>query len=61
MDLILTLFCAVTLVVLAFARCGSGSKEEEIFDTLLLVARNVLQFGRLASVMRQYVGRHNDK
>ncbi|KAF8807803.1 hypothetical protein BYT27DRAFT_7189898 [Phlegmacium glaucopus] len=52
-DVILTLFCALTLLVLAFAKCGSGSKEEEIFDTLLLVARNVLQFGRLASVMRQ--------
>jgi len=52
-DLILTLFCALTLLVLAFAKCGSGSKEEEIFDTLLLVARNILQFGRLASVMRQ--------
>ncbi|KAF8973645.1 hypothetical protein BDZ97DRAFT_1900453 [Flammula alnicola] len=52
-DLILTLFCALTLVVLAFAKCGAGSKEEEILDTLLLVARNVLQFGRLAAVMRQ--------
>lgn len=52
-DLILTLFCALTLMVLAFAKCGAGSKEEEIFDTLLLVARNVLQFGRLAAVMRQ--------
>ncbi|KAF5313104.1 hypothetical protein D9619_002942 [Psilocybe cf. subviscida] len=52
-DLILTIFCALTLLVLAFAKCGSGSKEEEILDTLLLVARNVLQFGRLASVMRQ--------
>jgi len=52
-DLIFTFFCALTLLVLVFAKCGSGSKEEEIFDTLLLVARNVLQFGRLASVMRQ--------
>ncbi|KAH6916951.1 hypothetical protein BKA70DRAFT_1177637 [Coprinopsis sp. MPI-PUGE-AT-0042] len=52
-DLVLTLFCALTLLVLVFASCGAGSKEEEIFDTLLLVARNVLQFGRLASVMRQ--------
>jgi len=52
-DLILTAFCALTLLVLAFARCGTGSKEEELFDTLLLVARNILQFGRLASVMRQ--------
>ncbi|KAH9486533.1 hypothetical protein JR316_0000598 [Psilocybe cubensis] len=52
-DLILTIFCALTLLVLAFAKCGAGSKEEAIFDTLLLVARNVLQFGRLAAVMRQ--------
>lgn len=52
-DLILTLFCALTLLVLAFAECGSTSKEEELLDTLLLVARNVLQFARLAAVMRQ--------
>ncbi|KAK0455992.1 hypothetical protein EV421DRAFT_1749815 [Armillaria borealis] len=53
-DLILTVFCALTLLVLAFASsCGSTSKEEEILDTLLLVARNVLQFSRLAAVMRQ--------
>jgi hypothetical protein len=52
-DVILTFFCALTLLVLAFAKCGTGSKEEEIFDTLLLIARNVLQFGRLAAVMRQ--------
>lgn len=54
-DLILTAFCAITLLVLAFASCGATSKEEEILDTLLLIARNVLQFGRLAAVMRQYV------
>lgn len=54
-DLIVTVFCALTLLVLAFAGCGATSKEEEMLDTLLLIARNVLQFGRLASVMRQYV------
>ena len=58
-DLVLTIFCALTLLVLAFAKCGNGSKEEEIFDTLLLVARNVLQFGRLAAVMRQYEDFYN--
>ncbi|KAJ7110010.1 hypothetical protein C8R44DRAFT_634634 [Mycena epipterygia] len=52
-DLILTAFCAITLLVLAFAKCGSTSKEEELLDTFLLIARNVLQFGRLAAVMRQ--------
>ena len=53
LDLIITLICAVTILVIFFAACGSTSKEEELLDTLLLVARNVLQFIRLASVMRQ--------
>jgi len=53
MDLIITMICAVTILVIFFAGCGSTSKEEELLDTLLLVARNVLQFLRLASVMRQ--------
>ncbi|KAG2155607.1 hypothetical protein DEU56DRAFT_315343 [Suillus clintonianus] len=53
LDLILTLFCVITLLVITFAGCGAGSKEEELLDTLLLIARNVLQFGRLAAVMRQ--------
>ncbi|CAK5280296.1 unnamed protein product [Mycena citricolor] len=52
-DLILTVFCALTLLILAFAKCGAVSKEEELLDTFLLIARNVLQFGRLAAVMRQ--------
>ena len=55
MDLIMTAFCVITILVIFFAGCDNTSKEEEIVDTLLLVARNFLQFGRLASVMRQYV------
>jgi len=53
LDLILTAFCGITLIVILFAGCDNTSKEEELLDTLLLVARNVLQFGRLAAVMRQ--------
>jgi len=53
LDLIITAFCVITLMVIFFAGCGNTSKEEEILDTLLLVARNGLQFGRLAMVMRQ--------
>lgn len=49
------MFCAITLLVLTFAGCGTTSKQEEMLDTLLLIARNVLQFGRLAAVMRQCV------
>ena len=58
MDLVLTAFCVITLIVIFFASCDDTSKEEELLDTLLLVARNVLQFGRLASVMRQCVHLH---
>jgi hypothetical protein len=52
-DLIVTVFCVLTVLVIVFAGCGATSKEEEIFDTLLLVTRNVLQFGRLANIVRQ--------
>ena len=55
-DLILTAFCVITILFIFFAGCGNTSKEEELLDTLLLVARNVLQFARLAAVMRQYAG-----
>lgn len=55
LDLIITAFCIITLAVIFFAGCSNTTKEEEVLDTLLLVARNVLQFGRLATVMRQYV------
>ena len=55
MDLVMTAFCVITILFIFFAGCGNTSKEEELLDTLLLVARNFLQFGRLASVMRQYV------
>jgi len=52
-DLVVTVFCVLTLLVILFAGCGATSKEEEIFDTLLLITRNVLQFGRLANIVRQ--------
>lgn len=54
-DLGLTCLCVLTLLVIVFAGCAATSKEEELLDTLLLVARNVLQFGRLATVMRRSV------
>ncbi|EIN13993.1 hypothetical protein PUNSTDRAFT_129645 [Punctularia strigosozonata HHB-11173 SS5] len=44
-DLVVTAFCALTLLVIVFAGCGATSKEEEILDTLLLTVRNVLQSG----------------
>ncbi|EPQ60390.1 hypothetical protein GLOTRDRAFT_89918 [Gloeophyllum trabeum ATCC 11539] len=52
-DLIITIFCALTLSILLFAHSGRGSKGEEVFDSVLLIGRNVLQFLRLAMIMRQ--------
>lgn len=51
-DLCLTVLCVITILVVFFAGCSNTSKDEELFDNLLLVARNVLQLGRLAAVMR---------
>ncbi|GAA96119.1 uncharacterized protein L969DRAFT_83987 [Mixia osmundae IAM 14324] len=51
LDLVITIFCTVTVVVVFLSGCSA--KGEEIFDTLLLVARNTIQFGRLAIVMRR--------
>ncbi|GAA5843966.1 hypothetical protein JCM9279_003689 [Rhodotorula babjevae] len=51
LDLAITLFCAVTLVIIFFSGCSA--KGEEVFDTFLLVVRNLFQFGRLALVLRK--------
>ncbi|KAG8756702.1 hypothetical protein FRC14_002809 [Serendipita sp. 396] len=52
-DLGLTCLCVITILFIFFSGCSNISKEEELLDTFLLVARNVLQFGRLATVMRR--------
>ncbi|GJJ09703.1 hypothetical protein Clacol_003927 [Clathrus columnatus] len=52
-DLVLTVFCAITILAITLVGCDTSSKAEELFDTLLLVARNLLQFVRLAAVTRQ--------
>lgn len=51
LDLAITAFCAVTLVVIFFSGCSA--KGEEVFDTFLLVIRNLFQFGRLVLVLRK--------
>merc|ERR1711939_541429 len=50
-DLILMCFCIVTVLVIFFSGCSA--KGEEVFDTFLLVARNLIQFSRLAIVLRR--------
>ncbi|SGZ27574.1 BQ5605_C026g10129 [Microbotryum silenes-dioicae] len=51
LDLIITILCMITLVVIFFSGCSA--KGEEVFDVFLLVVRNLFQFGRLALVMRK--------
>ena len=55
MDVAVTLFCVVTVIVVVSTPCAAASKGEEMFDTLILVVRNLVQFGRLFSIMRKYV------
>ncbi|GAA6019035.1 hypothetical protein JCM11491_002497 [Sporobolomyces phaffii] len=51
LDLLITLLCVVTLAVIFFKGCQA--QGEEVFDTFLLVVRNLFQFGRLALVLRK--------
>ncbi|GAA5954898.1 hypothetical protein JCM21900_004980 [Sporobolomyces salmonicolor] len=51
LDLVITFFCVITLVIIFFSGCSA--KGEEVFDTFLLVVRNLFQFGRLALVLRK--------
>ncbi len=55
-DLLLTAFCVITLVVVFVSSCG-GSKGEEVLDTVLLVVRNGVQFWRLGTILRRSVCR----
>ncbi|OAV89552.1 hypothetical protein PTTG_28664 [Puccinia triticina 1-1 BBBD Race 1] len=51
LDLLITLFCLLTLIVI-FSQ-GCKAKKEEVFDTFLLVIRNAIQFSRLALMLRR--------
>lgn len=51
LDLAVTVLCGITILVIFFKGCSA--KGEEVFDTFLLVVRNLFQFGRLALVMRK--------
>ncbi|PLW12342.1 hypothetical protein PCANC_03149 [Puccinia coronata f. sp. avenae] len=51
LDLMITLFCLVTVMVI-FSQ-GCKAKKEEVFDTFLLVIRNGIQFFRLALMLRR--------
>ncbi|WWC67111.1 uncharacterized protein I206_101018 [Kwoniella pini CBS 10737] len=52
-DIILVLFCTVTLILVFKNPCGQGTRSEELLDTFLLIIRNTVQFLRLGSILRR--------
>ncbi|CAD6573585.1 MAG: hypothetical protein TREMPRED_000862 [Tremellales sp. Tagirdzhanova-0007] len=52
-DLLLVLFCTVTLILVFRNPCSTGTRQEEILDTILLVIRNAVQFLRLGNILRR--------
>lgn len=51
-DTILVVLCAITLIVIA-SGCSASERSEALFDTILLVIRNCVQFFRLFMMMRK--------
>lgn len=51
-DIVLVVLCAITLIFV-LQGCSSSRKEEEVFDTILLIVRNGVQFGRIAVMLRR--------
>ena len=68
-DLLLVLFCSLTLILVFSSPCAEGTRressslsmdegltcvpEEEVLDTILLVIRNAVQFLRLGNILRR--------
>ncbi|KAK1921429.1 hypothetical protein DB88DRAFT_513455 [Papiliotrema laurentii] len=52
-DLLLVLFCSITLILVFRSPCAEGARQEEVLDTILLVIRNAVQFLRLGNILRR--------
>ncbi|WVQ85152.1 hypothetical protein IAT38_007317 [Cryptococcus sp. DSM 104549] len=52
-DLVLVFFCAITLILVFRNPCSSGTRSEELLDTILLIIRNTVQFLRLGHILRR--------
>ncbi|KAI9500145.1 hypothetical protein BX070DRAFT_179441, partial [Coemansia spiralis] len=51
-DIVIVLFCGVTLLLLS-GGCSAGSNSEEMINTILLVVRNAAQVFRLLATLRK--------
>ncbi|KAG9295498.1 hypothetical protein G9A89_013527 [Geosiphon pyriformis] len=52
-DITLVFLCVLTLIFIWAGGCSKGRRSEEIFDTILLVVRNLIQFGRLIIMLKK--------
>ncbi|KAI9633386.1 uncharacterized protein MKK02DRAFT_18347 [Dioszegia hungarica] len=52
-DLLLVLFCSITLIVVFTSPCSDSSMSEENLDMILLVIRNGVQFLRIVNILRR--------
>ena len=50
-DIILVILCVTTLLFII--QDGCSHKSEEVFDLILLVFRNAIQFVRLLAILRK--------
>ncbi|KAL1920868.1 uncharacterized protein VTP21DRAFT_11503 [Calcarisporiella thermophila] len=53
LDVLVVAVCAITVIVLITSDCSTESREEEMFDIVLLIIRNAVQFVRLAIMLRK--------
>ncbi|KAJ2082614.1 hypothetical protein H4R24_001444 [Coemansia sp. RSA 988] len=51
-DILIVLFCGITLILLSRG-CSAGSNSEELINTILLVIRNAAQIFRLLATLRK--------
>ncbi|PIA16225.1 hypothetical protein COEREDRAFT_31791, partial [Coemansia reversa NRRL 1564] len=51
-DILIVLFCGITLILLSKG-CSIGSNSEELINTILLVIRNAAQIFRLLATLRK--------
>ncbi|KAJ2334814.1 hypothetical protein GGI00_001675, partial [Coemansia sp. RSA 2681] len=52
-DIVIVLFCGITLILMSKGGCSSSSSSEELINTILLVIRNAAQVFRLFAMLRK--------
>jgi hypothetical protein len=53
-DLVLVAVCLLTMLFIFYADCSKTKTREALFDLSVLFLRNLLQFFRLANILKEY-------